>query len=177
MPYQPAKLWDDLNAPPSHAETYTQSFGDKLYRKSLYTYWRRAIPHPEMATFDAPSRDVCSVERIATNTPLQALVTLRAPIYLESSRVLAESLIGKKDPIQLAFRRLLSRKADAIELSALSQLHQDRLESYQKDPEAARRFLKVGEHPTQPNSNKAEVAALADVCLAIFNLSESLTRK
>jgi hypothetical protein len=177
MPYQPAKLWDDLNAPPSHAETYTQSSGDNLYRKSLYTYWRRAVPHPEMATFDAPSRDVCSVERIATNTPLQALVTLHAPIYLESSRVLAESLIGKKDPIQLAFRCILSRQADAIELSALSQLHQDRLESYQKDPEAARRFLKVGEHPTQPNSNKAEVAALADVCLAIFNLSESLTRK
>jgi len=86
MPYQPSGVWEDLNAPDSHAEIYKQDSGPGLYRKSLYTYWRRATLHPVMATFDAPNRDVCSVERASTNTPLQALVTFHEPTFSEASR-------------------------------------------------------------------------------------------
>ena len=84
-----AGIWEDLNAPESHAEVYQQDSGPALYRKSLYTYWRRAAMHPAMAVFDAPSRDVCSVRRSTTNTPLQALAILHDPTYIEAARKLA----------------------------------------------------------------------------------------
>ncbi len=92
-PYQPAGIWEDLNAPASHAEIYKQDIGQSLYRKSMYSFWRRAALHPGMAVFDAPSRDVCSVLRSTTNTPLQALTLLHAPTYVEASRKLAELVL------------------------------------------------------------------------------------
>ena len=92
-PYQPAGIWEDLNAPASHAEVYKQDTGQSLYRKSMYSFWRRAALHPGMAVFDAPSRDVCSVLRSTTNTPLQALALLHAPTYVEASRKLAELVL------------------------------------------------------------------------------------
>ena len=92
-PYQPAGIWEDLNAPKSHSEIYTQGTGESLYRKSMYTFWRRAAMHPGMAVFDAPNRDVCSVLRSPTNTPLQALALMHDPIYIEAARNLAERVI------------------------------------------------------------------------------------
>ncbi|NNM29422.1 MAG: DUF1553 domain-containing protein, partial [Akkermansiaceae bacterium] len=118
-PYQPEGVWGDLNAPASHEEKYVRGSGEDLYRKSLYTYWRRAVPHPAMAAFDAPSRDVCAVERASTNTPLQALVTLHGPTYLEAARKLAESAHAEEHPIAHAFRRVLSRPPAARELERL----------------------------------------------------------
>ena len=108
-PYQPPGIWEDLNAPKSHAEVYQQDQGEALYRKSLYTYWRRAAMHPAMAVFDAPSRDVCSVLRPTTNTPLQALAMLHDPTYLEAARKLAERSISEPQPIAAAVRRVLVR--------------------------------------------------------------------
>jgi hypothetical protein len=93
MPYQPAGIWEDLNAPSSHVEYYKQGSGSDLYRKSMYTFWRRAAMHPGMSVFDAPSRDVCSVKRATTNTPLQALALLHDPTYIEAARKLAEFVI------------------------------------------------------------------------------------
>jgi Protein of unknown function (DUF1553) len=86
-PYQPDGIWEDLSAPPSHAETYVRGNGPDLYRKTMYTCWRRAVHHPHLSVFDAPSRDVCTVRRDATNTPLQALAMLHDPTYLECARV------------------------------------------------------------------------------------------
>jgi len=180
FPYQPAGVWADLNAPKSHAEIYKQSSEPDLYRKSLYTYWRRAVLHPAMAAFDAPSRDVCAVERSKTNTPLQALVTLHGPTYVEAARRLAEDAVREPDPIEHAFRRILTRVPEARELQRLSALHQSRLKHFQAHPEDAARLLQVGAHPAAADLDAAEVAAiaaLADVCHVIFNLSESLTRK
>jgi hypothetical protein len=181
-PYQPEGIWEDLNAPPSHRDLYTQETGPDLYRKSMYTYWRRAAMHPGMAVFDAPSRDVCAVERPTTNTPLQALMMMHAPTYVESARKLAEwvSRNGSDEPgaqIQLALRRTLSRSATAHESELLSRLYRERLAGYQADPSAIERTLGVGESPVGEGMDRGHLAALADVCLTIFNLSETVTRK
>ena len=176
-PYQPAGVWEDLNAPASHAETYVQGNGEDLYRKSLYTFWRRAAPHPVMATFDAPSRDVCVVERSSTNTPLQALVTLHGQIFVEGARVLAEDITNRKDPLLLAFLRILSRRPTESELAVLENLHGDRLKHYRANPLAAERLLQIGERPVSPDIDPIPLAALTDTCHVIFNLSETLTRK
>lgn len=181
-PYQPPGIWEDLNAPKSHAEIYQQGSGAALYRKSIYTYWRRAAMHPGMAVFDAPNRDVCSVLRATTNTPLQALAMLHDPTYLEAARKLAElvlaaKLTGGPSPIGAAMRRTLSREATARELALLHTLARERLAHYQANPKAAEKLLAVGASPIDPKLDRSKIAALADVCLAIFNLSETITRK
>lgn len=177
MPYQPEGVWEDMNAPDSHAEIYEQESGPGLYRKSLYTYWRRAALHPAMAVFDAPNRDVCSVERESTNTPLQALVTLHGPTYIEASRRLAENSLGEADPIGHVFHAILSRQPDDEERQLLRNLHQLRLARYAEDPAAAARLMAVGASLADPKLDVGQVAALADVCHAVLNLSETITRK
>jgi hypothetical protein len=176
-PYQPAGVWEDLNAPASHAETYVQGRGEDLYRKSLYTFWRRAVPHPAMSAFDAPSRDVCTVRRAITNTPLQALVTLHGPTYVEAARKLAETALEAASPVDDAFRRVLSRPPTDRERGILAELHDERLDHYRRHPKDAEGLLGVGDSPVAPGLDRAELAALADVCHAIFNLSETVTRK
>jgi hypothetical protein len=177
MPYQPTGIWEDLNAPESHAEVYRQSTGAALYRKSMYTYWRRAAMHPAMAVFDAPSRDVCSVLRPTTNTPLQALALLHDPTYIEAARMLAELALGEDQPIISAMRRTLTREPTEREMGLLSGLARARLAYYKSKPEAAEKLLGVGESPVDVKLDRAQLAALTDVCLAIFNLSETVTRK
>lgn len=176
-PYQPEGVWDDLNASDNVAEIYEQDSGPDLYRKSMYTYWRRAVLHPAMAAFDAPTRDVCSVERESTNTPLQALVTLHGPAFIEASRRLAEISVTEADPISYAFRTILSRRPDQDERQLLQDFFRARSEQYIKDPDAAARLLAVGESPVEAHLNPGQVAALADVCHVLLNLSETITRK
>jgi hypothetical protein len=180
-PYQPEGIWEDLGAPPSHAEIYVQGHGPDLYRKTMYTYWRRAVTHPVLSTFDAPSRDYCTVRRDATNTPLQALAMLHDPTYLECARVLAQKLLASPPPtdappIREAFLRILARPPSDAEESLLTKLHQQRLARYQADPPAADKVLHIGEFPVFPEIPPARLAALADVCHVILNLSETITR-
>ena len=182
FPYQPEGVWEDLNAPKSHAEVYKQSTGEDLYRKSLYTYWRRAAMHPAMAVFDAPNRDVCSVKREVTNTPLQALAVLHDKTYVEASRKLAELAIkaepsDKTKQIKLMARRVLTRELSNKELGLLTRLYDERARHYLKDEASAKKLLSVGASPADPALKPAKVAAMADVALAIFNTSEALTRK
>lgn len=182
MPYQPGGIWEDLNAPKSHGEIYQLSEGPDLYRKSMYTYWRRAAMHPGMAVFDAPNRDVCAVTRSVTNTPLQALAMMNAPIFVESARKLAEWVVGQKpgDPgaqVELAMRRMLSRPATGKEGALLMKLYRARSEHYQADVSATDGILGVGKSPIVDGGDRGHLAAMADVCLAIFNLSETVTRK
>jgi hypothetical protein len=177
MPYQPDGVWGDLNASDKVAEIYEQDSGPELFRKSMYTYWRRAVLHPAMAAFDAPSRDVCIVGREVTNTPLQALVTLHGPTFIEAARNLAENSINKADPISQVFRTILSRSPDDEELEMLQELHEIRSAHYVEDPDAAARLLAVGESPVDPSLDPGQLAALADVCHVVLNLSETITRK
>jgi hypothetical protein len=181
-PYQPAGIWEDLNAPKSHAEIYTQESAPNLYRKSIYTYWRRAAMHPAMAVFDAPNRDVCTVTRSTTNTPLQALATLHGPTFIEAARKLAERVLAQErtDPAKqtaLATRFTLTRTPTDKEQEILTGIYRDRLATYQAEPAAADKLLAIGESPVDPAYDRAQLAALADVCVVIFNLSETLTRK
>ena len=190
-PYQPPGIWEDLNAPASHAEVYKQDTGAALYRKSMYTFWRRAAMHPAMAVFDAPNRDVCSVLRSTTNTPLQALALMHDPTYIEAARKLAELVIRAETPkvaspkknvpdsmaIAAAMRHTLSRHATAKEIELLKGLYRSRLARYRSDRAAAKALLAVGESPPDPQLDPTQVAAMADVCLAIFNLSETIMRK
>ena len=178
MPYQPDGVWGDLNASKSHEEHYVQSKGGDLYRKSLYTYWRRAVPHPAMLTFDAPSRDVCVVSREITNTPLQAFVTLHGPVFVEASRKTAETLLKETHPVEAAFLRILSRPANREERTMIQSYYERRLSAYKDDPDAMRELLAVGESEVSAESDDhPRLAALADVCLLILNLSEAITRK
>ena len=182
MPYQPQGVWEDLSAPPSHAETYQTSSGPDLYRKSMYSYWRRAAIHPAMAVFDAPNREICTVERSNTNTPLQALVTLNDPTYIEAARKLAERVL-KEDPadpekqMALALKVLLVRTAEARELDTLKEVYQVRLSQYQADPASAHKLLAIGASPIDASLERIRLAAMTDVCHVILNLSETVTRK
>lgn len=181
-PYQPGGIWEDLNASKSHEEVYEQDSGDSLYRKSMYTYWRRAAMHPGMAIFDAPNREVCTVTRPTTNTPLQALATLHGPIYIESARKLAERVMSEEEAVSveqiaLAFRYILARQPSEKDQEILARLFEERLASYRAEPAAADKMLSVGASPVDPVHDRASLAALADVCLAILNLSETVTRK
>jgi hypothetical protein len=176
-PYQPAGVWEDLNAPRSHAEVYRADSGLALYRKSLYTYWRRAALHPAMATFDAPSRDVCAVERASTNTPLQALAIQHDPTYIEAARKLAERLLPEPDPIQRGFRSILSRPPTPREQQLLHDLHATRLAHYRESANSAKQLLSVGDSPSDPKLDPPALAALADTLHTVLNLSEAITRK
>jgi hypothetical protein len=130
-----------------------------------------------MAAFDAPSRDVCAVQRTSTNTPLQALVTLHSPTFVEAARILAEDIVNRKDPIRCAFRRILSRQPTKSELSVLENFQDERLIYYRENPPAAGRLLQIGESPVNTGIDPIPLATLTDVCHTIFNLSEAVTRK
>jgi hypothetical protein len=130
-----------------------------------------------MAVFDAPSRDVCSVLRPTTNTPLQALTLLHDPTYIEAARNLAGLVPDGGQGITTAMRRTLTREPTEREMARLLELARARLAHYNANPEAADKLLAVGESPVDPALDRARLAAMTDVCLAILNLSETITRK
>ncbi len=178
-PYQPAGYWQYLNFP---KREYVKDAGDEIYRRGLYTYWQRTFIHPSLLAFDAPSREECTVERPRSNTPLQALVLLNDPIYVEASRVLAERMVheGGTDPaarIAFAYRRALARPPEAAELKLLADLFERHLREYQGDPAAAAALLKTGDRPPAKDIGAAELAAWTSVARVILNLHETITRE
>src|SRR5207249_10212625 len=126
-PYQPPGLWEELASREDGknwtAQTYVQSHGRDLYRRTMYTFWKRTSPPPTLTTFDAPDRETCTVRRARTNTPLQALVRMNDPTYVEASRKLAERLMGEavspEERITLAFRLAIARRPTERELALL----------------------------------------------------------
>ena len=178
-PYQPDEIWEALAITKERDFTYPASHGPDLYRRSLYTFWRRTVSPANM--FDTANRQTCTVRASRTSTPLHALTTLNDPTWVEASRVLAEkSLVASASldgRLTFAFRRVLGRKPTAYDLEALERMHGRQLAVYRADAEAARHFLGVGESPRNESLDVAEHAALTSVCLAIFNLDEALTRE
>jgi hypothetical protein len=178
-PYQPDQIWEALAITTERDFTYPASHGPDLYRRSLYTFWRRTVSPANM--FDTANRQTCTVRASRTSTPLHALTTLNDPTWVEASRVLAEkSLVASASldgRLTFAFRRVLSRKPTAYDLEALERMHARQLAVYRADAEAAKHFLGVGESPRNESLDVAEHAALTSVCLAIFNLDEALTRE
>jgi len=184
-PYQPEGLWEELMSRADGknwtAQTYEQSHGEDLYRRTMYTFWKRSCPPPTLATFDAPDRETCTVRRARTNTPLQALVLLNDPTYVEASRKLAERILtegGKttEERIRFVFRMITARLPTAKEVAVIQKMYDVQFAKYQGDEAAAERLLKVGEAPHNTKLNAAELAAWSMVASALLNLDEAVTR-
>jgi hypothetical protein len=176
-PYQPAGVWEAVasqEAKKYTAQIYVQDAGDALWRRSLYTFWKRLAPPPALAALDAPSREACVVRRAVTNTPLQALVLLNDPTFVEAARALAARSMGEADPAAAMFRRATGRTASSPELAVLRALFERQRSTFTRD--AAARLLAVGESPLDPSLDAVELAAWTLVASAILNLDEVLTR-
>lgn len=181
-PYQPEGLWKEKNEFSGFINNYIEDTGDSLYRRSMYTFIRRTSPPPSMITFDAPQRDVCIMKREKTNTPLQALVLLNDPQFVEASRVLAERMQKEggdnmETQTQYAFRLLCGRNPTEQELQLLKEQYDVALIKYQKEPAAAEQLLQVGEYPYDENLDKVETAALALLANTIMNFDEAYMRR
>jgi hypothetical protein len=179
-PYQPPGLWKELAT--RNATEYEQGHGDDLYRRSLYTVWKRSSPPPAAISFDAADRLFCSVKRQRTSTPLQSLVLLNDPQYLEAARVLGERMIREggdspEERIIHGFRLVTSRAPDARERALLQALLEDELAAFRGDPEAARAFLAVGERPRDPAISPAEGAAYAVVASTVMNVDGAVYKR
>ncbi len=180
-PYQPEGLWTQVSSGGRYKRKYMNAHGEDLYRRSLYTYWKRIQPPPSMVIFDAGRRNICTVKRQSTNTPLQALVLLNDPQFLRASQALASRMIAEggdssKQRIAYAFRAATSRNPDNNEINILEDLLQKEQEEFQKYPERAEAFLDIGEIPDHKDQNKIELASYAMVANAIINLSESIQK-
>ncbi|MCU1327591.1 MAG: hypothetical protein JWN34_2961 [Bryobacterales bacterium] len=180
-PYQPEGLWEQLSAFPGR-KLYERSKGDDLWRRSLYSYWKRTVPPPSMMVFDAPTREFCVVKRAASSTPLQALALLNDEMYIEASRKLAERMMleGGATPqtrLAWALRLATSRAATDAEVRVLKQGLERRLQQYRSDPASAEKLLTAGEAPRAPGLDTAELAAYTTVASVIFNLDEVITRQ
>jgi hypothetical protein len=183
FPYQPKGLWEEIAYGDVYsAQTYTPSHGKDLYRRSMYTFWKRTSPPPSLITFDAPDREKCTARRLVTNTPLQALVLMNDPTYIEASRMLAQRMIaeGGSSPakrIRFAFRLATARAPSANEMQTLLDLARRELAEYRSDKDAAAKLLQVGESPADPKLNASELAAWTTVASTILSLDETITKE
>jgi hypothetical protein len=177
-PYQPPGIWNEVSL--NGGLRYKQDSGEKLFRRSMYTYWKRSAPAPNMVIFDAPTREKCIVERARTNTPLQALVTLNDAHFVEASRKLAARVMTAgedfEERTQMAFRLVLSREADAEELAVCRQVYEEQLASFKGSPEKAESYLKHGESKRDVKLPPAQHAAFTVLMNMLLNLDEALTR-
>ncbi|MCB1134470.1 MAG: DUF1553 domain-containing protein, partial [Verrucomicrobiae bacterium] len=177
-PYLPeSATWRVLN---SFLPQYKQDAPPDIYRRSLYTFWRRTAPPPGMLAFDVPNRDVCSVRRQQTNTPLQPLVTLNDPQFVEAARGMAIRMLrdgGSEPGVRIAwmFRETLGRPPSTEEVRLLTDLHEEQSRIFTAQPEQAAAFLKVGELAAPADIPAAELAAATVVASALLNLDETIT--
>lgn len=177
-PYQPAGYWAYLNFP---TREWRNDQGESLYRRGLYTHWQRQYLHPSLLAFDAPNREECTADRARSNTPLQSLVLLNDPIYIEAARNFAAMIIekGGKDSaerIQFAFARALSRPARDEEVQILQELLASAEAEYRDHPEKAKELLSVGSADAPNESAPTQIAAWTQIARAILNLHETITR-
>lgn len=173
-PYQPGgDLWRESNG---MSPAYQRSSGDDLHRRSLYSVWKRTAPLPNMLAFDSPTREVCTIRRSQTNTPLQALVLLNDIQFIEAARALAAKVHPLPDDQRLAaaFTACASRPPTERELGLLGELHAEQRELFKADPDGARKLLALGDSPAARDLDPVEAAALTVVCQAILNLDAAI---
>jgi hypothetical protein len=178
--YQPEGLWEAVAYPTSNTARYEQDHGEALYRRSLYLFWKRTSPPPAMATFDAPSREACIVLRSRTNTPLQALVTMNGPQFVEAARNMAQRvmLAEKSEParIRLAFSLATSRPPTDAEMKVIAGVLANQRTGFRFEPEEATKLLSVGESKRDESLDAADHAAWTMVCNMSLNLDEAVTQ-
>jgi len=177
-PYQPAGLWKEL----TDTEDYEPDRGESLFRRSLYTFWKRTVAPPSMMTFDASARETCTVRETRTNTPLQALTLLNETSFVESSRNLAERMIkhgggSPQERIRFGFRIVLARSPRAAEMTILETDFRHHLDDYRANPDAAKEIAHVGDSPVDEKLDPAELAAYTAVASLILNLDETVTKE
>lgn len=177
-PYQPEGYWQHLNFP---KRTYQDDTGANAYRRGLYTFWCRSFLHPSMVAFDAPSREECTANRVISNNPLQALVLLNDPTYVEAARVFAERILRNggttlDERLNWMFATALTREPTPSESRELSELYAEQLTRYTHDSEAAAKLVKVGNWETSDDLGRAELAAWTAVARVVLNLHEFITR-
>ncbi|MCB9881933.1 MAG: DUF1553 domain-containing protein [Planctomycetes bacterium] len=179
-PYQPPGVWEAVAMPESNTRRYERDAGPALYRRSLYTFWKRSAPPASMEIFDAPSRELCTVQRERTNTPLQALVTLNDPQFIEASRAMATSALRHSKEtdavLQRLFERLASRPLDERELALCRSLVDDLTKHYAGHPEDVERLLAIGESPRDAALDPVRVAVFTLVANQFLNLDEVLNQ-
>jgi len=181
-PYQPPGVWEAVAMPESNTRLYLHDSGSDLYRRSLYTFWKRAAPPASMDLLNAPSREVCTVRRERTNTPLQALVTMNDPQFVEAARHLAARAFrasrGRRDQaIQFIARQVLLRSLDAGDLRLAAETYDIAIAHYRAQTSDAMALLEVGESPGPVSTKRApELAALAIVANQLLNLDETLNK-
>ncbi len=184
-PYQPAGLWEELMARADGknwtAQEYSQSHGADLYRRTMYTFWKRTCPPAQLATFDAPDRETCTVRRARTNTPLQALVLMNDPTYVEAARKFAERILLEggattDQRIHFAFRLATARQPTPRELTVLRRVFEQQLARFSADSAAAAKLLTFGESARNEQLPIAELAAWSAVANVILNLDETVTK-
>jgi hypothetical protein len=183
LPYQPEGLWEELAFGDGFsAQSYEQSRGADLYRRGMYTFWKRTVPPAALATFDAPDREKCTSRRALTNTPLQALTLLNDPTFVEAARALAQRTLleGGADQnarLGYAFRLATARYPSRRERGVLQELLRRQLTAYAQDTRQAARLLAVGESPRDRRLNQVELAAWTTVASVILNLDETITKQ
>ena len=181
-PYQPKGLWEEMAFGGNFSkQKYEQSHGSDLYRRSLYTFVKRTVPYPGLNTFDAPDREKCTARRTVTNTPLQALVLMNDPTYLEAARVLAqrdmhEAGATAADRVRYVFRLIDDREPSQQEFDILSKLYQKEHTHYLADKKAAEKLISVGESKPDPKLDPADLAAWMLVSSTVLNMDESVTK-
>lgn len=178
-PYQPEKVWEALAITKERNFDYPASTGNDLYRRSLYTFWRRTVGPVNM--FDSSDRQACRVKPGKTSTPLHALTTLNDPTWIEASRFLAEKIMLEaeetNDRLETAFRHVTAQTPSVAKLSVLERAYDEQLAIFKENPQEADKLLAIGEKKRNPKLPALEHAALTQVCLGILNLDQSLTRE
>jgi mono/diheme cytochrome c family protein len=181
-PYQPPGLWEEVGFGPGFtSQSYVQSHGVDLYRRGIYTYWKRALPYPAMVTFDAPNREVCTDARARTNTPLQALVLLNDPSYVEAARVLGQRILRQGgsttvERLNFAFRLCTARAPQPRELEILARIFEAQWAKYKQNPAAATKLTSAGESPRPAEMDTSELAAWTALGNVLLNLDETITK-
>ncbi|MEE2642950.1 MAG: PSD1 and planctomycete cytochrome C domain-containing protein [Planctomycetota bacterium] len=180
-PYQPEGLWLELNNRPGYSRKYVPGKGDTLYRRSLYTFWKRTVLSPMMKTFDAPEREFCTVNRSRTNTPLQALLLLQGPQFVEAARKLAERILmdgglTRESRIRYGFELVTSRQPTDEEAEILSRFQAQQAMHFKDHPQAAEKILSVGASRRNLELNPIELAAWTEWARLLLNLDETINR-
>jgi hypothetical protein len=184
-PYQPEAIWSVVGLPNGNTRDYVQDTGEDLYRRTVYDFWKRMAPPPNLEAFNAPSREVCTVQRERTNTPLQAMVTLNDPQFVEAARRLAENALhasgGRQSSDDAAAlediaQHVLCRPMSIDEQTILLADLQEYLAYYQSHPEDARSLIAVGDSQPDEHLGAARLAAWTMICNQVLNLDETLNK-
>ncbi|MDC0261855.1 PSD1 and planctomycete cytochrome C domain-containing protein [Planctomycetaceae bacterium] len=180
-PYQPKGLWNAVGYTDSNTANFTQDHGESLYRRSMYTFWKRTSPPPTMSIFDAPSREACTVRRERTNTPMQALALMNDIQFVEAARLYARRIMTEagdtdQEKIVWAFRTATSRMPDENEMQVIQKLLTTYREKYTQNPDQAQALLSVGESPREESLDVHQQAAWTMIANLILNLDETISK-